>query len=314
MVAELPGRFGTEVHAFVLMDNHYHLLVRCCGADLSETLQWLQTSYAVRFNWAHGRRGHVFQGRFKSVIVQQDGALDRVARYVHLNPVRTGGLGLDKAAQRRARVRGCEDPGAELVAQRLRLLREYPWSSWRVYGGFERGPGWLRTDRLEAGCGGRGRKAQRVALVEYTEAPIRQGRLENPWEGLVAGTVLGEGEEARALIREANRESGERDKKRLEARLRTLPSWEQIVAAAERLLDRRWATMAERYGDWGRDATLAVATKELGWRLVDAVREVGGMEYAAAAQGVRRFWKKAERNAEMRRFVTELPGEIRQRR
>ena len=66
-VAELPERFGTEIHAFVLMDNHYHLLVRCRRSDLSETLRWLQTAYAIGFNWAHRRRGHVFQGRFKSV-------------------------------------------------------------------------------------------------------------------------------------------------------------------------------------------------------------------------------------------------------
>lgn len=80
LVAELPGRFGTEVHAFVLMDSHFHLLVRCRQTDLSERLRWLQTTYAVRFNWAHRRRGQVFQGRFQSVVIQDDGALDRVAR------------------------------------------------------------------------------------------------------------------------------------------------------------------------------------------------------------------------------------------
>lgn len=69
LVAQLPERLGAEVHAFVLMDNHYHLLVRCRRADLSETLRWLQTAYAIRFNWAHRRRGHVFQGRFKSVLI-----------------------------------------------------------------------------------------------------------------------------------------------------------------------------------------------------------------------------------------------------
>lgn len=129
--------------------------------------------------------------------------------------------------------------------------------------------------------------------MAYTEAPIRQGRLENPWEGLVAGTVLGEPEEARAMVREAAKGGDERRARRLEARLRTVPSWEMIVAAAEKILGRKWELMAEQYGDWGRDATMAVATRALGWRLIDVVRAVGGVEYAAAAQGVRRFWKKA---------------------
>jgi REP element-mobilizing transposase RayT len=61
LVAELPERFGTEVHAFVQMDNHYHLLVRCRRTDLSQTLRWLQTAYAIGFNWTYRRRGHVGQ-------------------------------------------------------------------------------------------------------------------------------------------------------------------------------------------------------------------------------------------------------------
>jgi len=74
VVSELPGRFGSEIHAFVLMENHYHLLVRCRRAGLSETLRWLQTAYSVRFNWAHRRRGHVFQARFKSVRIRDETA------------------------------------------------------------------------------------------------------------------------------------------------------------------------------------------------------------------------------------------------
>ena len=154
LVAELPGRFGTEVHAFVLMDNHYHMLLRCRRADLSQTMAWLQTAYAIRFNWAHRHIGHVFQGRFKSVLIREEAGLDAVARYIHLNPVRIGGMGLSKADQQRAKVIGCADPGAELVCRRLRKLREHAWSSWRVYGGWEAAPRWLRRDRIQAGCGG----------------------------------------------------------------------------------------------------------------------------------------------------------------
>ena len=107
LVSELPERFDTEVHAFVLMANHYHLLVRCRRASLSETLRWLQTTYSVRYNWAHRHRGHVFQGGFKANLIRDETALDTVARDLHLNPVRISGLGLSKEDQRRARVLGC---------------------------------------------------------------------------------------------------------------------------------------------------------------------------------------------------------------
>jgi REP element-mobilizing transposase RayT len=208
LVSELPERFGTEVHAFVLMDNHYHLLVRCRRTDLSETLRWLQTAYAIWFNWAYGRRGHVFQGRFKSVLIREERSLDAVARYIHLNPVRVGGLGLSKEDQRRAKVLGCADPGAELIRRRLGVLRGYAWSSWRVYAGFERAPGWLSQQRIQSGCGGRRLKEQRAALIAYTEEPIRQGRLDNPWEELIAGVVLGDATEASDLLGRARKDPG----------------------------------------------------------------------------------------------------------
>jgi hypothetical protein len=236
----------------------------------------------------------VFQGRFKSVLIREEAALPRVARYLHLNPVRVGGLDLGKEAQRRARVVGSEDPGAELAARRARVLREYRWSSWRVYSGVEAAPGWLSLERIRGCCGGRGRKAQITALVKYTEAPIRQGRLENPWEGLVGGAVLGEAEEAQALLSAAIRSPGAQAREVREANRAARPEWGRIVREAERILGRGWEVMAEGYGDWGRDGTMAVATRDLGWRLVEVVQAVGGVGYAAAAQGVRRFWKRAE--------------------
>ncbi len=306
LVSELPERCGAEVHAFVLMDNHYHLLVRCRRADLSETLRWLQTAYAIRFNWAHRRRGHVFQGRFKSVLIRSETVLDAVARYVHLNPVRIGGLGLAKADQRRAKVVGCADPGAELIARRLRVLREHRWSSWRVYAGWEPAPTWLTRDRIQTGCGGRRLREQRAALIRYTEQPIRQGRLDSPWEGLVGGVVLGDAGEAVALLRGAEKKPGRQAEAMRTAAVRVRPEWAAIVRAAESILGRRWAEMAERYGDWGRDGTLAVATRHLGWRLVDAVGLVSELHYAAAAQGTRRFWRQAEKRAELAEFVRQL--------
>jgi len=98
-LAEMPGRFRVEVHAFVLMDNHYHLLVQPSQRNLSRAIQWVQLSYSfsLRFNWAHRTSGHVFQGRFKAVLIQDQGRVAEVARYLHLNPVRIAGLGLSKS-------------------------------------------------------------------------------------------------------------------------------------------------------------------------------------------------------------------------
>ena len=101
-------------------------------------------------------------------------------RYVHLNPVRVGRLGLGNAQQRQSRTLGSVDPGAELVGQRLQELNDYPWSSWRAYMGAEAAPAWLETGVIGAGCGGQSREQRRKALRECTEAPVRQGRMESP--------------------------------------------------------------------------------------------------------------------------------------
>ena len=104
LVAELAGRFGLEVHAFVLMDNHYHLVVRTPQPNLNQAMQWLNVSYSTRFNWAHRQCGHVFQGRYKAIVIETERGVVEVARYVHLNPVRVGRLKLGKAEQRQARL------------------------------------------------------------------------------------------------------------------------------------------------------------------------------------------------------------------
>ncbi|MEN9675995.1 MAG: hypothetical protein RIS76_1891 [Verrucomicrobiota bacterium] len=69
-------------------------------------------------------------------------------------------------------------------------------------------------------------------------------------------------------------------------------AWKTMIQAVEQVIGRRWKEMTANYGDTGRDALLAVATRHLGWRLSEVVREVPGLSYAAAAQGIRRFWAR----------------------
>ena len=81
-------RFSTIIHSYCLMDNHYHLLVETLEANLSLSMQWINVSYATYFNRKRGRRGHLFQGRFKEILIDADDYLKHLSRYIHLNPVR----------------------------------------------------------------------------------------------------------------------------------------------------------------------------------------------------------------------------------
>ena len=106
---------GVVLYAFVLMDTHFHLLLRTPRANLSRFMQRLLSSYALYSRYKHRRPGHVFQGRFKAKLVEDELYLLAVTRYVHLNPVKI-------AACRRLS-----------AAERLARLETYPWSS---YGGY----------------------------------------------------------------------------------------------------------------------------------------------------------------------------------
>jgi REP element-mobilizing transposase RayT len=89
-LGEMSERFEIDIFAYVLMDNHYHLLFRTHREDLSESMQWPGATYTRRFNIRHDRSGHLFQGRFKNMLVENDAYLLQLSYYIHRNPLRAG--------------------------------------------------------------------------------------------------------------------------------------------------------------------------------------------------------------------------------
>ena len=118
LLEDMMGRYRVCLHAYVLMDNHYHLLIQTPQANGSAAMQWLNVSYSVWFNRRHRRCGPLFQGRFKSIPVEAEGAWAlQASLYLHLNPVRVRRLALGKE-QRRAEGRGVVAPGGQVVRAR----------------------------------------------------------------------------------------------------------------------------------------------------------------------------------------------------
>jgi REP element-mobilizing transposase RayT len=298
LLAEQTERFALRIHAYALMDNHFHLQLETPEANLSRAIQWLNVSYSLWFNRRHNRTGHLFQGRFKSVIVQDDAGWQEVARYIHLNPVRLAGLGLNKRQRAAARAGTIQRPTAELVAQRLAQLRDYRWSSYRTYAGYGGGVGWLWRQPLDRLCGGSTQSERRAALRQYTEEPVRQGVMERPWDRLVGGLVLGSEAFARGLLRQVRANAREQPAwGKLQPRL----SWAGIVSALEKVKGESWSEFGGRYGDWGRDAALWLGRKRGRYTLGELGQLAGGMDYAAVGQAVSRFDKRIGREADLKR-------------
>ena len=167
IVATAQKRFGLRVHAYVLLDNHFHLIVCTPDANLSRALQWIKTSYSMWFNRRTRRVGPLFQGRFKSTLVDSSQSwLVDLSVYVHLNPVRVQLLGLDKKSKS-AEAKGWLKPSPEMVKERLDVLRSYRWSSYPFYAGYRRKiPEWLDVVPVLARLGSRGAGAKYRALAE----------------------------------------------------------------------------------------------------------------------------------------------------
>jgi putative transposase len=307
LLGEMVERYAVQVHAYVLMDNHFHLLLQTPEANLSRAVQWLNVSYSVWFNRRHDRAGHLFQGRFKALVVEDDAGWQEVARYVHLNPVRVAAMRLDKRQRSAARVGLSSAPTHQLIAERLGLLRDYRWSSYRAYAGYCGVPAWLHREPVGRLCGGRTRQEQQRALREHTEQAARQGGIEPPWSRLIGGLVLGSEAFARALRREARGNVHEQTELR---RLAPRAGWEEIVSAIERAKGQKWEVFCQSYGDWGRDAALWLGRKRGGLTLGRLGELAGGVDYAAVAQAVTRFGQRLERERGLRQTLEQIGDKL----
>ncbi|MEX1118008.1 MAG: transposase [Terrimicrobiaceae bacterium] len=91
-MGQVCNRTGWRIHAYVLMPNHYHWLLETPQPNLVAGMRWFQTTYTVRFNKRHGKVGHVFQGRYKAILVDSEngGYFRTLSDYIHLNPARAG--------------------------------------------------------------------------------------------------------------------------------------------------------------------------------------------------------------------------------
>jgi putative transposase len=286
LLAEQTQRFGLRLHAYALMDNHYHLLVETPQTNLSQAMQWLGVSYTTWFNRRHGRVGHLFQGRFKAIVLEAETASVELSRYLHLNPVRVGRLGLGKTGQQRSALGMVGKPDVKLVAERLERLRGYLWSSYRAYVGRAKKPEWLTTRHVLGMVGGRGLAEQQRAYRGLVEEAVREGLAESPWERLEAGVVLGRKQFVERMRKHLRGDEREQPQMR---RLRGRPDWQQVVAVVEQLKGQRWEEFRDRYGDWGRDLALYLGRRRCGMKLRELAQKVGGIDYVSVAGAVRRF-------------------------
>jgi REP element-mobilizing transposase RayT len=160
VMGEVCTRFHWVCHSWCQMTNHYHLLIETPEANLAQGMRQLNGVYTQRFNRRHGRVGHVFQGRYKAILVERDRYLLELARYVVLNPLRAG---------------------------MVERLDDWPWSSYLATCGQTAAHDWLSTAWLLAQFG----QSRDVAIGKYVEFVQTGVQQPSVWTQLQGQIYLG---------------------------------------------------------------------------------------------------------------------------
>lgn len=262
-------RYRAVFHVYCLMRNHYHLLLETPEGNLSQIMHHINTAYTTYFNKRHQRSGHLFQGRYKAILVDKDAYGVELSRYIHLNPVRAGIV---------------NNPA------------EYPWSSYNYYIRKKRKvPGWLTLDFI-LGYFGESDSRACERYSQFVNVLIGQD-YKSPLEGMVASTILGSVDFVEDI--KAKFLQDKKPDRNLPAltELSRGPSIEKIVKEVTTIFD----------GDpnLARKAGIYLCHQYTGRPL----REIGahfGIGESAISQTSRRFHQSLERDSNLSRRIDQI--------
>lgn len=280
-IGETSDRFNMDIFAFVLMRNHYHLLLRTNLPNLSRAMQWLGLTYARRLNNRMGRYGHLFQGRFKAMVVEDDAYMVELSCYIHRNPLRAG------------------------IVKRL---IDYRWSSYPVYAYGTKGPDWLKTDLILSHFGGRGRhQGYREKVQEYA------GEERRLWEDFRHGVLLGK-EEFVERIRLSTAGTGAHreipQQKELLRNVDFMEAAKRALASSGREIGE-YATGHRLRGGRKEDRDLAVyALWERGVFRNDDIGRVFGVSYSAVSHIVTEVKERMNKDPQFKRKVQKINSQF----
>jgi len=300
LLEEMVEWFLVKVHAYVLMGNHYHLILQTPEANLSRAVQWLNVSYVAWFNRKHDRVGPLMQGRFKALVVEDGAWAYELSLYVHLNPVMRRALGLDKRAKR-AEGQGVRTPSREEVARRLKELRQYRWNSYRAYAGYGPVPEWLTTREIL----GRAAKDKSRQVEKYraeVRARLSKGTDPGKSEELRDAFALGS-ETFRAQVRKLARHGREAVEPQRLARWLT---WTEVLDQVALVTGTTADIYMSQRGGPGRPLTLWAARCFGGMTLREVGRLAGGMDYTAVSMAIKRFEQRAASNEQWRDLKNQM--------
>jgi hypothetical protein len=258
------------------MDNHFHLFLQTPLGNLSRIMHFINSSYTSYFNKIHERIGHLFQGRYKAILVDADEYAKELSRYIHLNPVR---------------------------AEITELPDQYRWSSYREYMGLRRKPVWLHPEFVLSYFG----KTEDEARVQFAEF-VRSGlhmAPKSPFENLKHPNILGSDIFIeRIKMKYIGDRKLDRELPSLQASnddLDRRPRMNEIKTAVEKLIGKR--------SGYSRNVTLYLAHKYTGNKLEEIGRTFG-LGVSGTSSAISRIEKIISRDLDLSRRIKEIEEKL----
>lgn len=280
ILGNVENRYGIIIYLFVLMSNHYHILLETPFSNLSRAIQRLNGDYALYFSRRHKIPGHIFQGRFKATLVEKDAYLLELSRYIHLNPLRAG---------------------------LARKPEEYKWSSLPSYiKGRSNLPFILHWDWILSIFG----KTRSVALKRYKEyvyGGIR--KCNNPGRDATGGWILGSERWAKEISKKFEDSSSDElsGVKPLKIRI--------PVSLMEKHICNEFGVGRDEfrkriYDNRIRMAVMYLTVQYCGLPLREAGQRYGGVSYSAVGKAIGRFRARLAEDSELSRHINNIISNV----
>ena len=295
-LVENADDFRVKIRSYCLMTNHFHLYLQTEEENLSKFMQSLLTAYAVIKNRKDRRSGHLFQGRFKAHLVDEDGYGNALSRYIHLNPVR---------------IRKVQDLP---LKDRRKALRTYKWSSYAAGIGLRKCPDWLDQETMLLTWGEELKEKQKNYARYVEEGLMRE--IDDPFDAVAAQCIIGTDDFVdwvRKTYLEVSEKVNQRRDQTQAMKLRSWVSFEEVQQVVADAYDCDPDSLLARYqrGNEGRQVLLYLASKYCRGRCtLTEISERLNISIGALTAGRQNMKKKQGKERALRRRIESIERKL----
>lgn len=279
-IAKAKEKYTIKIHGYVLMTNHYHLIIETPEANLKKTMHYINSSYTAYTNTKHKRSGHLFQGRYKGILIDKDNYLTELSRYIHLNPVR---------------------------AKITEKPEDYPYSSYLSYITDKKDP--VAEQGLILAMLSDNIKEARRKYREYVENAIGAEQ-ESPFVNVYGGIILGRQSFIKDTLKKIKSERLNEKEISRKKSLSVVYDSEDIIDAIARHYKTTKIDLLQNKSSEARKITVYFLKRETGLTNRQIGEMLGGISYSAAAKMHERFSKEIEKNRKLGKIVDRIKKEL----